>query len=377
MKKTAISRYLTLVQVAGARRVAGEGRVHADLQGTTTWPLHNGKNRWTESHSGWAWTRHALPAGYERTSSWHLCRDGEEGLVQKPSRSAKCFKDCSLQCGCWSDWWPCWFPCLPRQDPSTDLFISRDSSWTPTPARVHGQGLHLPVQGRWCTWSLARGLSLSTPHQHWQCCSASNLHQGHRDVGSRKACLAEQLVGCLPVRICGGCRDQPLRCYCNKVNWTLEQIFGNRLGWLDIDIGCISKSVDCWCSGFTTNRDPIQAIIVTLTVSWRWIASAITWEHFSIYGRKFYWRFYKTWTYFWSEKWCHRHFKVAQKEGSLAFFKGLTAQVTLKSIARGQFTNYISLKNLLQYLRIGPHSLLQLVFWHHGRQALGLTRNKS
>ena len=220
-EKTAISRYLTLAKVAGARRVAGEGRVHADLQGTTTWPLHNGKNRWTESHSGWAWTRHALPAGYERTSSWHLCRDGEEGLVQRPSRSAKCFKDCSLQCGCWSDWWPCWFPCLPRQDPSTDLFISRDSSWTPTPARVHGQGLHLPVQGRWCTWSLARGLSLSTPHQHWQCCSASNLHQGHRDVGSRKACLAEQLLSCLPVRVCGGCGDQPLGCDCHKVNiWT-------------------------------------------------------------------------------------------------------------------------------------------------------------
>lgn len=43
--------------------------------------------------------------------------------------------------------------------------------------------------------------------------------------------------------------------------------------------------------------------------------------------------------------------KIVKIEGSLAFFKGLTAQ----------------------YLRIGPHSLLQLVFWHHGRRLLGLT----
>lgn len=42
--------------------------------------------------------------------------------------------------------------------------------------------------------------------------------------------------------------------------------------------------------------------------------------------------------------------KVVKREGLLAFYKGLTAQ----------------------YLRIGPHSFLQLILWHHGRRRLGL-----
>jgi len=42
--------------------------------------------------------------------------------------------------------------------------------------------------------------------------------------------------------------------------------------------------------------------------------------------------------------------RILRTEGPLAFFKGLTAQ----------------------YLRIGPHSFLSLVFWHHSRTYLGL-----
>ena len=42
--------------------------------------------------------------------------------------------------------------------------------------------------------------------------------------------------------------------------------------------------------------------------------------------------------------------KITQKEGVRAFYKGLLAQ----------------------YLRIGPHSFLSLIFWHQARQLLGL-----
>lgn len=43
-------------------------------------------------------------------------------------------------------------------------------------------------------------------------------------------------------------------------------------------------------------------------------------------------------------------FKIAKKEGLSAFYKGLTAQ----------------------YFRIGPHSFLSLIFWHHTRNLMGL-----
>ena len=42
--------------------------------------------------------------------------------------------------------------------------------------------------------------------------------------------------------------------------------------------------------------------------------------------------------------------KITQKEGLSAFYKGLTAQ----------------------YFRIGPHSFLSLIFWHHTRNLMGL-----
>ena len=45
--------------------------------------------------------------------------------------------------------------------------------------------------------------------------------------------------------------------------------------------------------------------------------------------------------------------KIVMKEGITAFYKGLFAQ----------------------YLRIGPHSFLSLIFWHHGRSMLGLIRS--
>ena len=44
--------------------------------------------------------------------------------------------------------------------------------------------------------------------------------------------------------------------------------------------------------------------------------------------------------------------KIAGKEGVSAFYKGLTAQ----------------------YFRIGPHSFLSLIFWHHTRSSLGLLK---
>ena len=44
--------------------------------------------------------------------------------------------------------------------------------------------------------------------------------------------------------------------------------------------------------------------------------------------------------------------KILRAEGISAFYKGLFAQ----------------------YLRIGPHSFLSLIFWHHARSSLGLTR---
>jgi len=44
--------------------------------------------------------------------------------------------------------------------------------------------------------------------------------------------------------------------------------------------------------------------------------------------------------------------KILRKEGVAAFYKGLLAQ----------------------YLRIGPHSFLSLIFWHHSRSWLGLSR---
>jgi len=44
--------------------------------------------------------------------------------------------------------------------------------------------------------------------------------------------------------------------------------------------------------------------------------------------------------------------KIAGKEGVSAFYKGLTAQ----------------------YFRIGPHSFLSLIFWHHTRSGLGLLK---
>jgi solute carrier family 25 protein 34/35 len=44
--------------------------------------------------------------------------------------------------------------------------------------------------------------------------------------------------------------------------------------------------------------------------------------------------------------------KIIRTEGMAAFYKGLFAQ----------------------YLRIGPHSFLSLIFWHHSRSWLGLIR---
>ena len=46
--------------------------------------------------------------------------------------------------------------------------------------------------------------------------------------------------------------------------------------------------------------------------------------------------------------------KIAQTEGVAAFYKGLLAQ----------------------YLRIGPHSFLSLIFWHHSRNWLGLLEKR-
>ena len=45
--------------------------------------------------------------------------------------------------------------------------------------------------------------------------------------------------------------------------------------------------------------------------------------------------------------------KIKKAEGISAFYKGLFAQ----------------------YLRIGPHSFLSLLLWHHTRSWLGLIRN--
>ena len=46
--------------------------------------------------------------------------------------------------------------------------------------------------------------------------------------------------------------------------------------------------------------------------------------------------------------------KITQKEGLAAFYKGLTAQ----------------------YFRIGPHSFLSLIFWHHTRNLMGLNSTR-
>ena len=45
--------------------------------------------------------------------------------------------------------------------------------------------------------------------------------------------------------------------------------------------------------------------------------------------------------------------KIARAEGLPAFYKGLAAQ----------------------YLRIGPHSFLSLLFWHHTRRMMGLLKS--
>ena len=129
----------------------------------------------------------------------------------------KLCKNRRVQCGCRSDRRPCGLPCLSCIDTFANLLFRWDCSWASAPAWINGESLHLPVQGWRCFWSLARRLCIHTTHQHRERSPAFNIHAGHRDDRSGEACLAEQLVGSLPVWVCGGSRDKPLRCYSHKV----------------------------------------------------------------------------------------------------------------------------------------------------------------